>query len=224
MNRLFRNTLIIMTAIGILTAIMILAVDYYVSKTGQKYLYEYEEVPEADAIIVLGAYVFPDGRVSDMLADRLNYGYKLFDNNKSNRIIVSGDNGQVGYDEVNGMRQFLQSKGVPRENIFMDHAGFSTYDTLYRARDVFHVKKAIIVSQEYHLRRALYIAKKLGIEAYGVSSDTYIYPGMKYYRLMEVGARFKAFLQTEILKSKPKYLGDAIPIWKNGELTDDGKS
>ncbi len=132
-----------MTAIGILTAIMILAVDYYVSKTGQKYLYEYEEVPEADAIIVLGAYVFPEGRVSDMLADRLNYGYKLFDKNKSNRIIVSGDNGQVGYDEVNGMRQFLQSKGVPRENIFMDHAGFSTYDTLYRAKDVFLVKKLL---------------------------------------------------------------------------------
>lgn len=205
------------------SAVTILLIDYYVSSQGAKYLSSLTEVPQADAIIVFGAYVFPDGTVSQMLADRLDYAYKLYRANKAAKIVVSGDHGSKTYDEVNAMRKYLQSKGVPREDIFMDHAGFSTYDTLYRARDVFVIKKAILVSQEYHVVRALYIANKLGIEGYGVASDTYVYPGMKYYRVRELGARCKAFLQAGILKPEPKYLGDTIPIWKSGVLTDDGK-
>lgn len=87
---------------------------------------------------------------------------------------------------------------------------------------LFH--KAVIVSQEYHAVRAGFIAKKLGLEAYCVSADKHVYPGMKYYLLRELGSRAKAFLQASIFKPKPKYLGSTIPIWKNGELTDDGKS
>jgi len=210
--------------LGILAVIIILLIDFYIEKTGNKYLMEPEDVPQVDAIIVLGAYVFPDGTVSEMLADRLDVGLKLYNANKSTRIVVSGDHGRKEYDEVNAMREYLQSKGVPREAIFMDHAGFDTYNSLYRARDIFQIKKAILVSQGYHLKRALYISRKLGIEGYGVPSDKYEYPGMKYYRIREVGARFKAFLQAGIFKPEPKYLGETIPIWKSGELTDDGKS
>ncbi len=206
-----------------LMASIVLYIDYHVGSEGAKQLYTPADIPEADAIIVFGAYVFPDGRVSDMLADRLNYGYELYKAGKAPKIVVSGDHGTTTYDEVNGMRKYLQSKGVPREDIFMDHAGFDTYNSLYRARDVFLIKKAILVSQEFHVVRALYIANKLGIEAFGVASDSYVYPGMKYYRSREVGARFKAFVQSAILKPKPVFLGETIPVWKSGELTDDGK-
>jgi len=219
-----KKRIVLLVILGISAAVIVLLIDFYIDRTGVEYLRVPDDVPQVDAIIVLGAYVFPDGTVSEMLRDRLDVGYHLYHLNKSSRILVSGDHGRKEYDEVNGMRKYLQSKGVPRENIFMDHAGFDTYDSLYRARDVFQVKNAVIVSQEYHLKRALYIARKLGIEAYGVSSDKYKYPGMKYYRAREVGARFKAFLQAGIFKPEPKYLGEAIPIWKSGELTDDGKS
>jgi SanA protein len=197
---------------------------YYVGNVGSKYLLAPKSVPQVDAIIVLGAYVFPNGQVSQMLADRLDYGYKLYQQKKAPKIIVSGDHGSTTYDEVNNMRKYLQAKGVPREDIFMDHAGFNTYDSMYRMRDIFTVKKAVIVSQEYHVVRAVYIAKKLGLEAYGVASDPQVYAGMKYYLLRELGSRTKAFMQASILKPKPKYLGDTIPIWKSGVLTDDGKS
>ena len=221
---LMKKWIVQLALLGILAAIIILLIDFYIDRTGSKYLREPDDVPQVDAIIVLGAYVFPDGTVSEMLRDRLDVGYHLYHLNKSPKILVSGDHGRKEYDEVNGMRRYLQSKGIPRENIFMDHAGFDTYDSLYRARDVFEVKKAVIVSQAYHLKRALYIARELGIEAYGVPSDKYKYLGMKYYRTREIGARFKAFLQAGVLKPEPKYLGETIPIWKSGVLTDDGKS
>jgi SanA protein len=180
-------------------------------------------VPVAEAVIVPGAYVFPDGRVSEMLADRLDAGYMLYRAGKARKIIVSGDHGRTTYDEVNSMRKYLQAKGVPREDIFMDHAGFDTYDSIYRARDVFQVKKAIIVTQRYHLLRAVYIARMLGIEAHGVTSDAHNYPRMMYYNLREIAARVKAFLQAGVMHPDPKYLGKAIPISGSGVLTDDGK-
>ena len=83
---------------------------------------------------------------------------------------MSGDHGRVSYDEVNTMKDYAINDGIPSDDIFMDHAGFSTYDSMYRAKEIFGVKKIVIVSQKYHLTRALYIAKKLGIEAYGVSA------------------------------------------------------
>lgn len=219
-----KRFLMMIVLLAVIAALAILMIDLYIDSKGSKYLSSLDEVPKADAIIVFGAYVFPDGTVCRMLADRLDYGYELYKAQKALRIIVSGDHSTTAYDEVNAMREYLQSKGVPREDIFMDHAGFSTYETLYRARDIFVVDKAILVSQEYHLVRALYIAEKLGLEAYGVASDPRAYPDMQYYRIREVGARCKAFMQAGIFKPEPTFLGDTIPIWKDGNLTDDGKS
>ena len=224
MKKFIKRCLIILISIFVLMIITLCFLYFHVSNIGSKYLLTPEKVPQVDAIIVLGAYVFPNGKASQMLADRLDVGYELYQQKKAPKIIVSGDHGKTTYDEVNNMRKYLQEKGIPREDIFMDHAGFNTYDSIYRAKDVFSVKKAVIVSQEYHVVRAVYIAKKLGLEAYGVSSDKHVYPGMNYYLLREVGSRAKAFLQASILKPKPKYLGDTIPIWKSGVLTDDGKS
>lgn len=198
-------------------------INRHVINKGSGFVRDAQNVPEADAVIVLGAYVFPDGKLSDMLADRVKVGLELYRKGKAPKIIVSGDHGRVEYDEVNSMRKYLQDNGVKREDIFMDHAGFNTYDSLYRARDIFLVKKAIIVTQEFHLIRALYIADKLGLEAYGVKSDVRTYPGIAYNYTREVGSRTKAFLQAGIFRPKPKFLGDTIPMSGDGIMTDDGK-
>lgn len=203
---------------------VIYVVDNHVSKVGSDYIVSGDNVPEADAIIVLGAYVFPEGQPSAMLKDRLDTGIKLYNKDRAPKLILTGDHGQKGYDEVNGMREYVQSRGIVRDDIFMDHAGFCTYDSIYRARDVFMVKKAIVVTQKYHLKRALYIARKLGIEAYGVSADKRRYAGQDYYNAREVAARFKDYVQVNILRSKPRFLEEAIPVWEDGSMTDDGKT
>ncbi len=132
-------------------------------------------------------------------------GYELYANGKAQRILVSGDHGRKEYDEVNAMKRYLQDKGVPGSHIFMDHAGFNTYDSIYRARDIFLVKKVIIVTQEYHLKRAVFIARKLGLEAYGVAAARRNYgPVMLKYELREMMARNKDFLNILLIKPEPK--------------------
>ena len=105
----------------------------------------------ADCILVLGAGVHPDGTPSNMLEDRLLRGIELYDAGASQKLLMSGDHGRKNYDEVNVMKQFAVARGVPSEDVFMDHAGFSTYESMYRARDVFQADKVIIVTQRYHL-------------------------------------------------------------------------
>ena len=133
---------------------------------------------------------------------------------------MSGDHGRTDYNEVETMKQYAIDEGIDSENIFMDHAGFSTYESIYRAKEVFGVKKMVIITQEYHLYRALYIAEKLGIEAYGVASDYHIHAGQSMRDLREVLARAKDFVTT-IVKPEPTYLGDFIDIHGNGDITND---
>ena len=183
-----------------------LAINHYVERIGAKYIYSAQDVPSADTVLILGAYVLPDGTLSTMLKDRVTVGYELYDNSKAPKIIVSGDHGRQDYDEVNTMKDFLKSKGVTGEDIFMDHAGFSTYESLYRARDIFQVKKVIIVTQRYHLLRAIFIARELGLEAYGVSSDLHDYGhAMDIYAVREMVARNKDFWLTKF-KPQPTFL------------------
>ena len=118
----------------------------------------------ADCILVLGAGVREGGRPSLMLSDRLNTSISLYEADVCDRMLMSGDHGRIEYDEVNVMKDIAVEAGIPSEHIFMDHAGFSTYDSLYRARHIFQAKRVIIVTQQYHLYRALYIARSLGIE------------------------------------------------------------
>lgn len=217
-------TLICLAILLVVGAASIVAVDYRVEQIGKTMLVDIEDAPRGDAIVVLGAYVAPDGTVSDMLRDRLDYGYKLYVAGKAPKIIVSGDHGREDYNEVGAMRDYLLSKGVPAEDIFMDHAGFSTYDTVYRARDIFLVEKPLFVSQQYHVVRVLYTAKQLGMDAYGVASDAYIYPGMLKYRLREYASRCKAYLQAELFVPEPKFLGHTIPVWGDGTVTDDSEA
>jgi len=207
--------------------IMILgfSISQYVEQHAQKYIITSDSSVQADAVLVLGAYVHPDGRVSDMLNDRLSLAQELYEKKKSDKIIVSGDHGQEDYDEVNAMKLFLKDKNIPPSNIFMDHAGFNTYESIYRARDIFHAKKIIIVTQRYHLSRAIFIARELGMEAYGIASDPREYDAvqMRNYKLREFAARNKDFFLAKFIQPKPTFLGDTIPVSGDGSITDDHK-
>lgn len=172
-----------------------------------------------DCILVLGCKV-EDDKPSHMLRDRLNTAIELYKQGAANKIIMSGDHGREEYDEVNVMKAFAIENGVPSEDIFMDHAGFSTYESMYRAKEIFKVSKILIVTQKYHLYRAIYDAESLGIEAFGVASDFMVYSGQRYRDFREILARNKDYLFC-IIKPKPTYLGESIPIWTNGDLTND---
>ena len=199
-----------------------LAVNVYMSVSADKQIYSTHDKIESgafDCIIVLGAGVNGD-TPSDMLKDRLLAAIELYQNGIAPKLLMSGDHGQIDYDEVNVMKSFAIEHGVPSEDIFMDHAGFSTYESIYRASEIFGVKTAVIVSQEYHLPRALHIADELGIEAVGISADTRQYRGELYRNCREYLARCKDFFQC-IFKPEPTYLGEKIPISGNGDITND---
>ena len=178
---------------------------------------------DVDCILVLGCLVKSNGVPSDMLHDRLAQGVALYLAGAAPKLLMSGDHGQVDYDEVNAMKQYAVSAGVPSADIFMDHAGFSTYESIVRAKDIFQAKKILIVTQGYHLPRALYIAQAFGLEAYGVSADLRNYSGQTGRDVREILARAKDLLMC-VFKPDPTYLGDAIPISGNGEQTHDAYS
>jgi len=175
---------------------------------------------ESDCILVLGAGVWDGGRPSHMLEDRLLEGIRLYELGASKKLLMSGDHGNKEYDEVNVMKSFAMDRGIESGNIFMDHAGFSTYESIYRARDIFQAKKVVIVTQQYHLYRALYIGKKLGLDVYGVPSNLRDYAGQPYRDAREVLARVKDFINA-IIKPQPTYLGEVIPVSGNGNQTND---
>lgn len=198
----------------------VFGIDFYVRKSTEKYILTPEEAGSGyDCILVLGCGVYGD-TPSHMLEDRLLQGIELYENGASDKMLMSGDHGEENYDEVNVMKDFALDRGVKSENIFMDHAGFSTYESMYRAKEIFKAEKIIIVTQDYHLYRAIYDARALGLEAYGVASNPRTYSGQTYRDVREFLARNKDFLYG-IFKPEPTYLGDPIPIQGNGNETND---
>lgn len=175
---------------------------------------------QVDCILILGAGVTENGTPTNMLEDRLSQGIELYELGVSDRILMSGDHGRLDYDEVNVMKQFAMAAGVSSAHIFMDHAGFSTYESIYRARDIFEADKIIIVTQDYHLYRALYIAEKLGLDAYGVASNPRQYHGQNLRDIREVLARIKDFFNC-MIQPEPTFLGDSIPVNGDGDMTND---
>ena len=173
----------------------------------------------ADCILVLGAGVRNDGSPSHMLEDRLLTGIDLYNAGITRTLLMSGDHGHKDYDEVNCMKNYAAAAGIPTEHIFMDHAGFSTYESMYRAKEVFGAEKIIIVTQEYHLYRALYVAEALGLDAVGVSADLRTYYGQSMRETRELAARVKDFLYT-IFRPEPTYLGDPIDLTGDGNVTN----
>ena len=171
--------------------------------------------------VVQGSEIDDSETPSPMLKDRLDVGIALYKQGFVPKILLSGDNGQEGHNEIHVMLKYTKAAGVPDSDIFCDHAGFSTYDSMYRAADIFKVDRAVVVTQKYHEYRALYIAKKLGIQVCGVASDQESYFGQTYREAREILARDKDFVKAN-LRSKATYGGDAIPINGSG-ITSHGE-
>lgn len=222
-KRILIIILVILMLISVTGGLLVFGVNAYVKGSSRDYIITPEQavaLKDVDCIIVLGCLVKNNGEPSDMLSDRIQRGIELYNQGASPKIIMSGDHGTVEYDEVNTMKQVAVESGIPSSDVFMDHAGFSTYESIYRAKEIFGAEKIIIVTQEYHLYRALYIARALGIEAYGVDADYRTYWGQAKRDLREVLARCKDFA-TVIFKPEPTYLGDKILISGDGDLTND---
>ena len=216
----------ILVCLGLLGGLMVLGINGIVKGTTKGKILTAQQaatLADVDCILVLGCGVRADGSPSDMLHDRLRRGVELYEADAAPKLLMTGDHGRKNYDEVDVMKSFAVDAGIPSEDVFMDHAGFSTYESMYRAKEIFQAKKIIIVTQQYHLYRAIYIAESLGMEAYGVASDYRTYSGQTAREVREILARVKDF-GTSILKPKPTYLGDAIPIWGDGNLTNDENS
>lgn len=204
-------------------AVIALSINGYVILSSQRNILTLEEaagLSDVDCILVLGCQVKPDGVPSHMLEDRLRKGVELFQAGAAPKLLMSGDHGQKYYNEVGAMKRYAVDAGVADSDVFMDHAGFSTYESMYRAKEVFGAKRIIIVTQKYHLYRAIYIANALGLEAYGVSCDYRSYSGQFYRDVREILARNKDFL-TAIFKPMPTYLGETIPVGGDGSITND---
>lgn len=178
-----------------------------------------DELDPAPVAIVLGAGVRADGTPSNALEDRLAQAVELHRAGKAKKLLLSGDHGAARYDETSSMRRWVLDRGVPPEDVFCDHAGFSTYDTMARARRVFGVTRAIVVTQRFHLARSIYTAEALGIEAEGTPCDRRTYVKSAWFELRELGSRAKAFAQAELLHSAPRVLGPPIPIDGDGRAT-----
>ena len=220
MKRLIR-----LTAVLVLLGMGVALINFWMVAGTRRRIVTAQEAAQAggDCILVLGCGVRSDGTPSQMLRDRLDVAIDMYRQGAAPKLLMSGDHGQPEYDEVNAMKNYAMAQGVPSEDIFMDHAGFSTYESMYRARSIFECEKVIVVTQRYHLYRALHNACAMGMEALGVESDLRAYARQRWFDLRETAARVKDALWC-IARPEPAYLGEAIPIFGNGDLTNDAQT
>lgn len=178
--------------------------------------YIYDDViksPNAEVVLIPGAAILESGALSSIFIDRVDFAIKLYEAKKVKKILVSGDNSTESHNEVNPVRLYLLKKGIPDQDIFLDHAGFDTYSSMYRAQSIFGVTSVIITTQSFHLPRSVFIAREEGMEAYGVNADVGHILLRNYLR--EILANEKAFFDL-LIHRKPKYLGEKIPITGDG--------
>ncbi|MBE6616007.1 MAG: SanA protein [Ruminococcaceae bacterium] len=222
MKKWCRRILFLGVILGILGGLAALGISMYMvgSTEGQILLSGRELEGEWDCVLVLGAGVRPDGSPSDMLYDRVQTGLAVYRNGGVPKLLMSGDHGRQEYDEVACMLELALADGVPAEDIFLDHAGFSTYESLVRAKEVFGAERIVIVTQKYHLHRALYIARELDLEAVGVSADLRTYAGQSMRDLREIAARVKDIFSVR-LGTSPTYLGEFIDLSGDGTITQE---
>ncbi|WP_165043111.1 vancomycin high temperature exclusion protein [Adlercreutzia sp. ZJ138] len=173
----------------------------------------------ADAIVVLGAGLRADATPSSILRDRLDDGIALYFAGLAPKLIMSGDNATVSHNEVAAMKAYAIEKGVPSEDIFCDHAGFSTYDSMYRAQNIFGASSIVVATQSYHLPRALAVAQTLGMEAVGVPSDYENYGAQLWYDVREIPARTKDLFKA-IMRTPSTVGGEMISLNQSGNVTN----
>ena len=219
-----KKVLVWMVVLGLLLSGTGLWVSEYVRREGEMNLLsaaEAEKLQEVDCILVLGCYVNPTGTPSPLLAERLAQGVELYQAGVAPKLLMSGDHGRKEYNEVAGMKRYAVQAGVDPEDIFLDHAGFSTYESIVRAKEIFGAKKIVIVTQKYHLSRALYLAREMGLEAKGVACDRSVLAGQAKRDAREVLARGKDYFFA-LLRPMPTYLGEKISLKGSGLVTEEG--
>ena len=198
--------------LGLLGLLLTTYLAYHINKETEAYIYDrVEELPSTYTALVLGASVRRNGELSTMLRDRVESALLLYNKGKIKRFLVSGDNRTTNYNEPVAMKKYLLERGVPEEDIFMDFAGFDTYDSVYRASYIFEVDSAIVVSQRFHLPRAVYIARSMGLNFYGYNGDRREYELESRNRFREVAANVKAWIEL-LIDKEPHFKGDKIPI------------
>jgi SanA protein len=208
-----RRVVVLVAALGVLGMSGPVGANAWVKRAGEARIYtEVSQVPARPVGIVLGARVWKSGEPSHSLEDRLQVALELYEAGKVEKLLVTGDNGQQGYNEVRVMFRWLEARGVPRDRIYVDHAGFRTLDSMERAARIFGVREAVICTQEFHLARSLFLAREAGIDAVGLVADKRIYEVRYKNAAREFVARTKAFLDIYVLGTEPHHMGEPIPI------------
>lgn len=219
----FRVLICLILCAVLIVGAYLFGINAYIKASAENYIITAEEAAQLegiDCIMVLGAGLNSQDEPGTVLTRRLNTSLELYELGVSEKMLMTGDHGRKHYDEVNAMKDYAMAAGLESSDVFMDHAGFSTYESMYRARDVFQVERMVIVSQHYHLFRSVYIARSLGIEAYGVPCSKSEYSSSVLLNIREFFARNKDFWYC-VFEPLPTYLGDVIPISGNGDLTND---
>lgn len=218
--RFVRRSVLMLAVLATLGAVVVIvAVANAVVLIGGSGSSHVADAPHAQVALVLGAQVNPDGSLSTMLADRVAVGARLYRDGKVDKVLASGDHGQHEYDEVDAMKRALIAAGVPERDVFTDHAGFDTWDSVVRARKVFEVESALVVTQGFHLPRAVWLARRAGLDAHGVSADLHDYGrALRFSQVRETLARVKAVGEV-VTGSDPRFLGPQIPITGDGRAS-----
>lgn len=207
--------------LAILVIAMVSIINRIITSKSGNFIYsDINNIPKCYTGIVLGAFVSNSGYLSNILQDRMDNAIDLYKAKKINRFLLSGDHGQITYDEVNSMKSYLLDHGIDSSDIFLDHAGFDTYSSMYRAKEIFQVKDAIVITQTFHLPRAVYIARSMDLNAFGFSADNRRYSSIDYLKKREILANVKAFFEL-LIQKKPRFLGPKIPINGKSELSYD---
>jgi SanA protein len=206
---------IILSAISIvfltivILAVLFIFIQALIYQRSRAFIYSnIESIPDAQVALVLGASVTSKGELSDILNDRAQAAIELYGKGKVQNILVSGDYSSEHYDEVGSVKKFLADKKIPESDIYLDPSGYDTYDSIYRAKEVFEAKSIIVVSQDYHLPRAVYIGRSLGLPTYGFPTQTgRIFEKIRFFELRERFANIKAVYEV-LLDIKPIVTGD----------------
>ena len=219
--RALRGLIRLVITLVVIAVIIVAGTNIYVWQRTKGEIISLSEAKDKNAqvILILGAGVNPDGSPSPMLTHRLQTAFNLYQAGAAKKVLISGDHGQMHYDEIKAMRQWLLKRGISPQAIYADHAGFSTYDSAYRADAIFSVQRAIIVTQPYHLPRALYDFQSRGIEVWGVGAAGNAYPGQTERNIREYLARTKDVIWVTT-GQKPTYLGPEISIEGPASATD----
>ncbi|MDT0650288.1 SanA/YdcF family protein [Autumnicola edwardsiae] len=204
--RLIKKSILTLVILVVLASLIVLGLESFLKQNTAENIYsDVGKVPPATTVIVLGASVHSSGKLSPILEDRMITAIELFQKNKVEQFLVSGDHKTDDYDEVNAMKNYLLSHGIPENLILQDHAGFDTYDSMYRANKIFNIRNAIVVTQKFHLPRTIFIAKNLGLDYKGFAANARSYETSTRLMRREKLANFKALWEV-LTDGKPATL------------------